>query len=68
MFLGLPQFNKEALLASLLTFRFVYFMLPLFMAGAVLGLHESLSPMARLSLPRSVWPIRTAMPEESELR
>ena len=68
MFLGLPQFNKEALLASLLTFRLVYFMLPLCIAGAVLGFRESLSLVARLRLPRSFWPIRTTMPKESELR
>jgi glycosyltransferase 2 family protein len=54
MFLGLPQFNKEALLASLLTFRIVYFVLPLFVAGAVLGLRESLSLMGRLGLGRGV--------------
>ena len=42
MLLGLPQFPKEELLASLLIFRFVYFVLPLALAALLLGLRESL--------------------------
>jgi uncharacterized membrane protein YbhN (UPF0104 family) len=37
---GLPQFQKEELLASLLIFRFLYFVLPLFVAALLLGLRE----------------------------
>lgn len=40
MFLGLPQFKKEALLAGLLTFRFIYFILPVGMAMLLLGGRE----------------------------
>lgn len=40
MFLGLPQFKKEALLASLLTFRFIYFILPVAIAMLLLGGRE----------------------------
>jgi glycosyltransferase 2 family protein len=68
LFLGLPQFNKEALLASLLTFRIVYFVLPLFIAGAVIGFRESLSLVTRLGLVRGVWPTGTTIPNQSELR
>src|SRR5262249_56853268 len=42
MLVGLPQFPKEELLASLLLFRFVYFVLPLALAALLLGLRESL--------------------------
>ncbi len=38
--LGLPQFQKEELLAALLTFRVLYFVLPLFFAALSLGLRE----------------------------
>jgi uncharacterized membrane protein YbhN (UPF0104 family) len=54
MFLGLPEFKKEALLASLLTFRLVYFVLPLFIAGIVLGFRESPTFVARLRLGRGI--------------
>ncbi len=40
MLLGLPQFAKEELLASLLMFRFLYFVVPLFVAASVLALRE----------------------------
>ncbi len=40
MLLGLPQFHKEELLAALLTFRALYFVLPLFLAAFSLGLRE----------------------------
>ena len=40
MLIGLPQFEKEELLASLLIFRVLYFILPLFLAVAVLGIRE----------------------------
>jgi hypothetical protein len=42
MLVGLPQFPKEELLASLLIFRFVYFVLPLALAALLLGLRELL--------------------------
>jgi glycosyltransferase 2 family protein len=42
MLLGLPQFPKEALLAALLTFRALYFLLPLFLASVSLGIRELL--------------------------
>src|SRR5262249_56612659 len=41
MLVGLPQFPKEELLASLLIFRFLYFILPLSLAAILLGLRES---------------------------
>src|SRR5262249_29439346 len=41
MLVGLPQFAKEELLASLLIFRFLYFILPLSLAAMLLGLRES---------------------------
>jgi uncharacterized membrane protein YbhN (UPF0104 family) len=40
MFIGLPQFPKEALLASLVTFRVLYFILPLLAAVLLLGVRE----------------------------
>jgi uncharacterized membrane protein YbhN (UPF0104 family) len=40
MLLGLPQFQREALLAALLTFRALYFLLPLFLASVSLGIRE----------------------------
>jgi hypothetical protein len=40
MLIALPQFQKEELLASLLIFRFVYFILPLCCAVVALGLRE----------------------------
>ncbi len=40
MLLGLPQFQHEALLAALLTFRALYFVLPLLLATLSLGFRE----------------------------
>src|SRR6266567_557565 len=40
MLVGLPQFPKEELLATLLIFRFLYFVLPLSLAALLLGLRE----------------------------
>ena len=40
MFIALPQLNREQLLASLLTFRVLYFLLPLLMAAGLLGVRE----------------------------
>jgi uncharacterized membrane protein YbhN (UPF0104 family) len=40
MLIGLPQFSKEELLAALLTFRVVYFVIPLLFAMLALGLRE----------------------------
>jgi glycosyltransferase 2 family protein len=42
MLLGLPEFQKEGLLASLLIFRVLYFMLPLSLAAILLGARELL--------------------------
>ena len=38
--IGLPQFRKEELLAALLTFHVLYFVIPLLFATLVLGLRE----------------------------
>jgi len=38
--IGLPQFQREELLAALLTFRALYFVLPLLLASLSLGLRE----------------------------
>jgi glycosyltransferase 2 family protein len=40
MLLGLPQFPRETLLAAMLTFRALYFLLPLFLASVSLGIRE----------------------------
>ena len=40
MFIGLPQVGKEDLLVSLVTFRVLYFLLPLLLATLLLGLRE----------------------------
>jgi uncharacterized membrane protein YbhN (UPF0104 family) len=40
MLIGLPLFQKEGLLASLLIFRILYFVLPLFFAALLLSLRE----------------------------
>jgi glycosyltransferase 2 family protein len=40
MLVGLPQFAKEELLASLLIFRFLYFVLPVSLAALMLGMRE----------------------------
>ncbi len=40
MLIGLPQFQREELLAALLTFRAVYFVLPLLVATLTLGVRE----------------------------
>ena len=40
MMLGLPQYPREALLAALLTFRALYFLLPLFLATLSLAIRE----------------------------
>src|SRR5262249_28507372 len=40
MLVGLPQFSKEELLASLLIFRFLYFILPLSLAAVLLASRE----------------------------
>ena len=41
MLVGLPHFAKEELLASLLIFRFLYFILPLALGAILLGFRES---------------------------
>jgi glycosyltransferase 2 family protein len=40
MFIGLPQVGKEDLLVSLVTFRVLYFLLPLLFATLLLGVRE----------------------------
>jgi glycosyltransferase 2 family protein len=49
--LGLPQYPREALLAALLTFRALYFFLPLFLATFSLGIRE-LRMLARTAKSR----------------
>jgi glycosyltransferase 2 family protein len=51
MLLGLPQFPREELLAALLTFRALYFLLPLFLATLSLGVRE-LRMLARAAKSR----------------
>jgi uncharacterized membrane protein YbhN (UPF0104 family) len=41
MLVGLPQFPKEELLASLLVFRILYFVIPLCLAAILLGARET---------------------------
>lgn len=41
MLVGLPQFSKEELLASILSFRVLYFVVPLFLAVVALGIREA---------------------------
>ena len=48
MLVGLPQFRKEDLLASLLTFRVIYFVLPLLLAVCLLGFRECRGVLAGL--------------------
>lgn len=40
MFIALPQFGREELLAALLTFRAMYFIVPLLISALLLGLRE----------------------------
>jgi uncharacterized membrane protein YbhN (UPF0104 family) len=49
MLIALTQFEKEELLASLLIFRFLYFVAPFALAVVMLGIRElSLARRARL--------------------
>ncbi len=57
MLIGLPQFQKPELLAALLTFRVLYFVLPLFLAALSLGLRE-LRMLARSASARPDRPDR----------
>lgn len=41
MLVGLPQFPKEELLASLLVFRLLYFVIPLCLAAILLSTRET---------------------------
>src|SRR4029077_9819221 len=50
LLIGLPQFRKEELLAALLTFRVVYFVIPFLLATLALGLRE-LGLVARPRMP-----------------
>jgi glycosyltransferase 2 family protein len=52
MLVGLPQFKKEELLASLLMFRMLYFLLPMALAVALLGLRELLLVAKGTRFPR----------------
>ncbi len=52
LLIGLPEFGKEELLASLLTFRVVYFVFPFLLATLALGLRE-LGLVARPTSPQS---------------
>jgi uncharacterized membrane protein YbhN (UPF0104 family) len=40
LLVGLPQFEKEGLLASLVIFRMLYFILPFTLALLILGIRE----------------------------
>ncbi len=51
MIVGLPQFQKEDLLASLLVFRVLYFVLPLLLAALLLGLRELWVAVRRATAP-----------------
>jgi len=51
MLLGLPQYPREELLAALLTFRALYFLLPLLLAALSLGVRE-LRMLARAAKSR----------------
>jgi len=55
MLIGLPQFPREEFLAALLTFRVLYFVLPLCLAALSLGLRElrMLAPAATAHRGRS---------------
>ena len=52
--LGLPQFPREDLLASLLTFRLLYFVVPLILASLLFGLREARLVAAGLARSRKV--------------
>ena len=58
MLLGLPQFQREEFLAALLTFRALYFLLPLCLAALSLGLRE-LRMLASAEGTRGARPLRT---------
>jgi glycosyltransferase 2 family protein len=47
LLIGLPEFGKEELLASLLTFRVIYFVIPFLLATLALGLRELRLLLAR---------------------
>ena len=49
---ALPQFEKEKLLASLLIFRVLYFVLPFFLATLVLGIRELWLGVKATTAPR----------------
>jgi uncharacterized membrane protein YbhN (UPF0104 family) len=52
LLIGLPQFHKEELLAALLTFRVVYFVIPFLLATLALALRE----FGMVARPRTGWP------------
>ena len=54
--LGLPQFKKEELLACLLTFRLIYFVLPAGAAVLLLGGRELRKILSGVRVKRRVWP------------
>lgn len=53
MLVGLPQFRKEELLATLLTFRVLYFLVPFLFAALVFSLRELRLVGRPKTLPRS---------------
>jgi uncharacterized membrane protein YbhN (UPF0104 family) len=54
LLLGMPQFDKEELLAALLTFRVIYFVIPFLLATVALGLRElGLMAQPKTSSPQS---------------
>jgi uncharacterized membrane protein YbhN (UPF0104 family) len=70
MLLGLPEIEKETLLASLLVFRLLYFIMPLFLALIALALLEwnrmrpSAEPDGSAISPRRATPTASSGPSE----
>ena len=64
MFLSLPQFPREDLLASLLTFRLLYFVVPLLLASLMFGLREARTAAAVMT--RSRKPARLVSARKSD--
>jgi len=61
--LGSPQFNKEELLAALLTFRVIYFVIPFLLATLALALRE----LGLVARPRSGDAQGTGRPSDGHL-
>ena len=68
MLVGLPEFPKEELLASLLIFRFLYFIVPLSFAAVLLGLRELrlIAGSAATLGERKAWRLRKRAPPDCD--